>query len=112
MTAMLVSRFLLDLQAVNQKSLKLARDDPLHSSGMDNSDVDGRGIGSLDSVRFDVVGSLGASLAPCEHASDCLGNGEISEDDLGESGREDPIGLVQLLSQQECGARVRDDGSE
>ena len=51
-TAVLVSRFLLDLQAANQRSLKLNTDDPLHfSSGSDD------GTGSLTFAR--VVGSLG-----------------------------------------------------
>ena len=83
MTSILVSRFLLDLQAVNQKSLKLAREDPLYSSMMDDSsEDDGRGVGSLVLAGFDVVGSLGASLAPGVHVSSLLGDAESGEDDL------------------------------
>ena len=82
-TAMLVSRFQLDLQAVAQKSLKLARDDPLHSSRMESREDNGR-VGSLVFTGFDVVGSLGASLNPSEHASDRVEDAEIIEDDLEE----------------------------
>ena len=81
MTAILVSRFLLDIQAANQKSLKLARDDPLYSSRMDDSEDNGRGVGSLVFAGFDVVGSLGASLAPSEHAS----NGHVDDEEFGET---------------------------
>ena len=84
MTAILVSRFLLDLQAANQKSLKVARDDPLYSSRMDDSEDNGRAVGSLVFAGFDVVGSLGASLAPSEHASDCVEDAEFEEVDDGE----------------------------
>ena len=84
MTAILVSRFLLDLQAASQKSLKLARDDPLYSSRMGDSEDNGRGVGSLEFAGFDVVGSLGASLNPSEHASDRVEDAEIIEDDLEE----------------------------
>ena len=70
MTAILVSRFLLDLQAANQKSLKVAQDDPLYSSRMGDNEDNGQGVGPLFFAGFDVVGSLGASLALSEHASD------------------------------------------
>ena len=83
-TAILVSRFLLDLQAVNQKSLRVARDDPLHSSRMDASNDSRLGANSLVFAGFDVVGSLGASLAPSEHASDCVEDAEFEEVDDGE----------------------------
>ena len=90
MTAILVSRFLLDLQAANQKSLKLARDDPLYSSRMGDSEDNGQGVGSLVFAGFDVVGSLGAALAPSEHASDGMDDEEIREaDDSGEPIQED-----------------------
>ena len=81
MTAILVSRFLLDLQAASQNSLKLARDDPLYSSRMGDSEDNGRGVGSLVFAGFDVVGSLGASLAPSEHASD----GHVNDEEFGET---------------------------
>ena len=83
-TSILVSRFLLDLQAANQKSLKLARDDPLYSSGMGDSEDNGRGVGSLVFAGFDVVGSLGASLAPSEHASDGMDDEEFGKADNSE----------------------------
>ena len=90
MTAILVSRFLLDLQAASQKSLKLARDDPLYSSRMGDSEDNGRGAGSLVFAGFDVVGSLGASLAPSGHASDGMDDEEFREaDNSGESNQED-----------------------
>ena len=90
MTSILVSRFLLDLQAASQKSLKLARDDPLYSSRMGDSEDNERGVGSLVFAGFDVVGSLGASLAPSEHASDGMDDGEFREaDDSGEAIQED-----------------------
>ena len=91
MTAILVSRFLLDLQAASQNSLKLARDDPLYSSMMDDSEDNGpRGVGSLVFAGFDVVGSLGASLAPNEHASDGMDDEEFgAADDSGEPIQED-----------------------
>ena len=79
MTSILVSRFLLDLQAVSQKSLKLARDDPLYSSRLDGSENNARGAGSLVFAGFDVVGSLGASLSPSEHASDGMDDEEFRE---------------------------------
>ena len=82
MTSILISRFLLDLQAVNQKSLNLAWDDTLHSSRMDDGEDSGRGVGSLVFAGFDVVGSLGASLAPGVHVSSLLGDAESGEDDL------------------------------
>ena len=90
MTSILVSRFLLDLQAANQKSLKLARDDPLYSSRMGDSEDNGQGVGSLVFAGFDVVGSLGASLAPSEHASDGVDDEEFGEaDNSGEPIEED-----------------------
>ena len=90
MTSILVSRFLLDLQVANQKSLKLARDDPLYSSGMGDSEDNGRGVDSLVFAGFDVVGSLGASLAHSEHASDGMDDEEFREaDNSGESNQED-----------------------
>ena len=90
MTAILVSRFLLDLQAASQKSLKLARDDPLYSSRMGDSEDNGRGVGSLVFAGFDVVGPLGASLAPNEHASDGMDDEEFKgADDSGEPIEED-----------------------
>ena len=90
MTSILVSRFLLDLQAASQKSLKLARDDPLYSSGMGGSEDNGWGVGSLVFAGFDVVGPFGASLAPSEHGSDGMTDGEFREaDNSGESIQED-----------------------
>ena len=90
MAAILVSRFLLDLQAANQKSLKLARDDPLYSSRIGDSEDNGQGVGSLVFAGFDVVGSLGASLAPSEHASDGVDDEEFgAADDSGEPIQED-----------------------
>ena len=85
-TAILVSRFLLDLQAASERSLKLARDDPLYSSRMGDSEDNGQGVGSLVFAGFDVVGSLGASLAPSEHASDGMEDEEFgAADDSGEA---------------------------
>lgn len=55
---MLVSRFLLDLQTANQRSLKLSSNDPLHlSTGGFDCDFDGGG--SVAFARIDIVGSLG-----------------------------------------------------
>ena len=90
MTAILVSRFLLDLQAASQNSLKLARDDPLYSSRIGDSEDNGQGVGSLVFAGFDVVGSLGASLSPSEHASDGMDDEEFGEaDNSGEAIQED-----------------------
>ena len=90
MTAILVSRFLLDLQAASERSLKLARDDPLYSSRMVDSEDNGQGVGPLVFAGFDVVGSLGASLAPSDHASDGMEDEAFREaDNSGESIQED-----------------------
>ena len=67
---------------MNQKSLNLAWDDTLHSSRMDDGEDSGRGVGSLVFAGFDVVGSLGASLAPSVHISSLLGDAESGEDAL------------------------------
>ena len=90
MTSILVSRFLLDLQAASQKSLKVALDDPLYSSRMGDSEDNERGVDSLVFAGFDVVGSLGAALAPSEHGSDGMTDGEFREaDNSGEPIQED-----------------------
>ena len=102
MTALLVSRFLLDLQAANQKSLKLARDDPLYSSRMDDSEDNGRRTGSLVFAGFDVVGSLGTSLAPSEHTSDGMEDGEFGEAD----NLEEPIEDDTALRERDAGAEA------
>ena len=95
MTALLVSRFLLDLQAASQKSLKLARDDPLYSSRMDGSENSARGTGSLVFAGFDVVGSLGASLAPSE------------DEEFGETDNlEEPIEDDTALRERDAGAEA------
>ena len=86
MTAILISRFLLNLQAVNQSSLKLARDDPLYSSQMNTGAGGEQGLGSLVFSGFDMVGSLGESIALGEHA--WAGDGEIREGDSVERGVE------------------------
>ena len=98
MTAILVSRFRLDLQAVNQKPLKLGRDDPLHSSHMDASEHSGRDVGSLVFRRFDVVGSLGASLAPSEHG-EVTGGAGFGEDELEEIDGDNAVGECNVLQQ-------------
>ena len=87
-TAILISRVLLNLQAVNQKQLRLARDDPLHSSRMYSSEDNGPGAYLLAFSRFDVVGSLGASLAVSKHPDDL----EFPEDNFNEDGQADTIG--------------------
>ncbi|KAH9913152.1 uncharacterized protein BXZ73DRAFT_82000 [Epithele typhae] len=57
LTAIFVSRFLLDLQEAHQRTVKVASDDPLRSSASDFR----VGIGSLR-VAVDAIGSLGADL--------------------------------------------------
>ena len=74
LTAILVSRFLLDLQAANQSSLNLARDDGLCDS--DNSD-EVRSVGSVIFAGFN-VGSLGSSLSRGELGS--FGDLEMDDD--------------------------------
>ncbi|KAH9919748.1 uncharacterized protein BXZ73DRAFT_80267 [Epithele typhae] len=57
LTTILVSRFLLDLQEAHQRTVKLASEDPLHSSASDFQ----VGIGSLR-LAADAMGSIGADL--------------------------------------------------
>ncbi|KAH9919757.1 uncharacterized protein BXZ73DRAFT_80274 [Epithele typhae] len=77
LTTILVSRFLLDLQEVHQRTIKLGSDDPLHSSASDCQ----VGIGSL---RFavDAMGSIRADLRILDNV-----NG-LEEDDYPVAGEE------------------------
>ena len=76
LTAILVSRFLLDLQAVNRKSIQVSS----HLSSSESSGDDPAfGSDSLVFAGFDVVGSLGSSLARGEHAS--FGGLTLDEDE-------------------------------
>ncbi|TFK84135.1 hypothetical protein K466DRAFT_589157 [Polyporus arcularius HHB13444] len=63
--AVLVSHFLLDLQAANRRTLKLSRDDPLNFT---TTWTDSGGNGSLNFAR--VIGSLGSSIAPSSSEGD------------------------------------------
>ncbi|KAH9919800.1 uncharacterized protein BXZ73DRAFT_104908 [Epithele typhae] len=69
LTAILVSRFLLDLQESHQRTVKLGSDDPLHSSASDFQ----AGIGSLQ-FAVDVMGSIRADIRP-------LGDEDDSEEE-------------------------------
>ena len=64
LSAVLVSRFLLDLQAANQHALQLGFDDP-SSSGLGSASA----AASLIFARIDAVGSIGAALPVGEFAS-------------------------------------------
>ena len=59
-TAILISRFLIDLQAVNQRSLRVGRDDPLYTS--ETAELTQPGTASLVVARFDFIGSIGGVL--------------------------------------------------
>ena len=59
-TAILISRFLIDLQAVNQRSLRVGRDDPLYTS--ETAELTQPGTASLVISRFDFIGSIGGVL--------------------------------------------------
>ena len=79
-TALLIWRFLIDLQAANQQVVKLDRNDPLYSSGDGGEYHHEQSAGRLSFARFDVVGSLG------EHAS--LGTLTFLEGDSGSGAME------------------------
>ena len=81
LTAILVSRFLIDLQAANQRVLRLDEDDPLYTSKDDTSDGQGAIAGpdvSLVFAKFDVVGSIGCVLEPEQSA--LSGTMDLGED--------------------------------
>ena len=69
LTAILVSRFLIDLQAANQRTVRIFRDDNMFLSGIDGEDSEDCTTTTLSFAGFDVVGSLGTQLKPGEHAS-------------------------------------------
>ena len=85
-TALLIWRFLIDLQAANQQVVKLDRNDPLYSSGDGGEYHHEQSAGRLSFARFDVVGSLGEQLSPGEHAS--LGTLTFLEGDSGSGAME------------------------
>ena len=94
LTAILISRFLLNLQAADQNSFKLAQDSSLYASRMADSEDSERGVGSLVFAGFDAVGSLGVSrLASREYAGSCFGM-EIDQDGSEEGRGENAV--VQL----------------
>ena len=76
-TAILVSRFLLDLQAASHNSLKLAENGDTSSTALDSEDGV-RSAGTVIFADFNVVGSLGSSLSRGEHGS----FGEVELDEL------------------------------
>ena len=77
LTAVLVSRFLLDLQAANQYALQLGFDDA-SSSGLGGASA----AASLIFARIDAVGSIGAALPVGQFASWDSSAGTEEEDKL------------------------------
>ncbi|KAI0765625.1 hypothetical protein BD413DRAFT_637664 [Trametes elegans] len=75
-TVVLVSRFLLDLQAANRRALRLDSRDPLH--------VDVSSAGTLSFAR--VVGSLGASLGPSATVTDWRADCDVDVEEEEEDG--------------------------
>ena len=68
MTTVLVSRFLLDLQASNQRALKLDSRDPLYLSAGAGGDGDAHSQSQSQSLVFArVVGSLASSVSSGEY---------------------------------------------
>ncbi len=87
----LVSRFLLDLQAANRRTLKLNSDDPLNlttSWANDNERGPPGGRTTLNFAR--VIGSLGSSIDPDESSpSGSNGVFDFESDPIQTSSRED-----------------------
>ena len=68
-TAVIVSRFLLNLQAASERIVKLDRDDPLHTVTRQGEDW-APGFTPVAFAHFDVVGSVGSSIVMGDYVGD------------------------------------------
>ena len=96
LTAILVSRFLIDLQAANRRTVRFSWGDNMFPSGLTSDDSENQSTSTLSFARFDVVGSLAFRLEPGEHASFGISTKDGDREEMGHIRDEDGVEMSPI----------------